>query len=716
MINTKNISARKTAILYIILTAFATALIISMLPVIFNEKQTRQNINTINKLTEKEYKKTIKTELEKIIKLSQITAQTIYLPDSNYLNNTKKTLSEIIKNNPEISGIYIQINNQNKKISTGVIENNGKITTCGSPENDFRIKNTKNTENIISTPVQISEPFKITPENKPEYALTVTVPITKNRKTTGLAALNFKLNKLSEKLNTENCTIILSSPQKNIIASSKPEITGKNILDIHLETIPEHTAYIELENTEYKPELIISCSGKQIYAEYKSKLIYLILLLLATVTAGTLILLTSIKQYFNPLKKISETTEELGKGKPVKNPPENPKPEFKTVIENLNLISQRYDEITKFAKNIISENYSQAKLKEKSNQDQISKALNKITEYLKKENEKRKKHEEEVAEQLWMRKGRFEISEAERFSSKDISELTYNIIRSLVNYIDALMGGIYLYDKQNKTAVLKAAYAYGKQKHTSVTFKEGEGLIGACISEKKKIILKNIPDDYIKITTGLGSGTPEVITVIPVFFKNEITAVIELAFAHTPENRVTEFIEQLSDSIGAWINASLISTKTAELLAVSQKQTQELAEKEEELNKKVAELQEIQEKTADLNTKYKSVLNAVNETIMTVEYTLDGTIISCNKFYTEVMGFENDEIKGKNVAELVKDQADDLYKIIDEVKSGKTVKRQVKRYTKNGEVKQLTATYTPYYDKDGNISRILFFAFDITAT
>ena len=99
---------------------------------------------------------------------------------------------------------------------------------------------------------------------------------------------------------------------------------------------------------------------------------------------------------------------------------------------------------------------------------------------------------------------------------------------------------------------------------------------------------------------------------------------------------------------------------------------------------------------------------------MPVEYTLDGTIINCNSVYTDIMGFEANDIKGKNVSELVKDQSESLKQIIEEVKTGKTIKKEVKRYTKDGKEKTLTATYTPYRDKEGKIEQILFFAIDLT--
>ena len=108
------------------------------------------------------------------------------------------------------------------------------------------------------------------------------------------------------------------------------------------------------------------------------------------------------------------------------------------------------------------------------------------------------------------------------------------------------------------------------------------------------------------------------------------------------------------------------------------------------------------------------MMNAINHTVMTVEYTLEGIILNSNDIYEKIMGFSIEDIKGVNVLDIVKDQKEDLSKIIKQVGKGIPVKRQVKRYTKTGEEKWLSATYTPYIDKDENITRVLFFAFDIT--
>ncbi len=739
----KNISVKDLLIRSVLIIFILIIGIISAISIYIISENKKNDERTYSKTVLQKQVEKISFQFEKAVLVTQfIAANSQFSAEDSIL--LKKYFSKIVQSRKEISDLYFykgNLNtfiNKNENILQDTSNNFINLTVNKIGDRlfyssyltgnfDFALSNIDKI--ITDKGILISEPFKIKKKKKTENVINITSPVLLKNNVIGFISINYKITELVEFPVVDkslNCSYILLSPAKNIIASTlSQQNIGKNILSLNGEerfiyddalsnesNSDTHISELTINNSDITFKLLSECNIP-VDKKYHSLFILFIIILSVSVVAGIVLIYFIINKSLLPLKKITEISDKISSVNMNVLNAENLNKEYKIIVENLKKITSENTEIINFAHHISSGNYN-TYIKPSSEEDIVSISLNSISSHLKEEKNKRSKEEKEVERQLWMRKGRFEISEAERFSSKDITELSFNIIRSLVNYTDALMGGIYLFDEEQKNIELVAAYAYEKQKHFNANFKPGEGIVGACILEKKKIILNNIPDDYIKIATGLGSGTPSIIAVVPVFFKNKINAAIEIAFLKTPENYIIEFIEQLSDSIGAWIDASLISTKTAELLTVSQEQTQKLAEKEDELNKKVAELQEIQEKTDEINIRFQSILNAVNQTIMTVEYTTDGTIINCNEIYTRIMGFTADEIKGKNVTEIVKDQSESLKKIIEEVKKGKSVKQEVKRYTKTGEEKHLTATYTPYYDKEGNISQILFFAFDIS--
>jgi HAMP domain-containing protein/signal transduction histidine kinase/CheY-like chemotaxis protein len=131
-------------------------------------------------------------------------------------------------------------------------------------------------------------------------------------------------------------------------------------------------------------------------------------------------------------------------------------------------------------------------------------------------------------------------------------------------------------EENDATLNLLASYAYKKRKTVSNEFKLGEGIIGQCALEKKRIIMDNVPADYVRINSGLGEGTPANIVALPVLFEGNIKAVIELAsFEPFTENQLA-FLDQLTESIGIVINTIEANMRTEELLKQSQSLAQEL--------------------------------------------------------------------------------------------------------------------------------------------
>src|SRR5206468_4229039 len=112
---------------------------------------------------------------------------------------------------------------------------------------------------------------------------------------------------------------------------------------------------------------------------------------------------------------------------------------------------------------------------------------------------------------------------------------------------------------------------------------EGEGLVGQASYERQRILLARVPDDYIKISSGLGEAAPANIVVLPVLFEGRVRAVIELASFDRFSPIHLTFLDQLTESIGIVLNTIAANRRTEELLEGSQSLTQELRRRQDEL-------------------------------------------------------------------------------------------------------------------------------------
>src|SRR5208282_2584682 len=110
--------------------------------------------------------------------------------------------------------------------------------------------------------------------------------------------------------------------------------------------------------------------------------------------------------------------------------------------------------------------------------------------------------------------------------------------------------------------------------------------------EKQKILLANVPPDYIRISSGLGEASPQGIIVLPVIFEGQVKGVLELASFERFNPTHQAFLDQLTESIGIVLNTIEANMRTEDLLKQSQSLAQQLQTRQEELEKTNEELQE----------------------------------------------------------------------------------------------------------------------------
>src|SRR5881275_1665327 len=194
-------------------------------------------------------------------------------------------------------------------------------------------------------------------------------------------------------------------------------------------------------------------------------------------------------------------------------------------------------------------------------------------------------------EQDWLKTNLAKFSRMMQ-GQKDLESVSRLIMSELTPLVSAHHGAFFIQEGDNSAPMLKliASYAYRARKSVSNRFGLGEGLVGQAALEKQPILLTNVPDDYIQISSGLGEAPPRNILVLPVLFEGEVKAVIELA-SFLPFSVIHQtFLDQLTESIGVVLNMIQANMRTEELLEQSQKLTQELQSQSKELQQQQEEL------------------------------------------------------------------------------------------------------------------------------
>ena len=148
----------------------------------------------------------------------------------------------------------------------------------------------------------------------------------------------------------------------------------------------------------------------------------------------------------------------------------------------------------------------------------------------------------------------------------------------------------------------QAGYGYKERKHLANDFRLGEGLVGQCAQEKERILLTDVPGDYVRINSGLGESPPLNIIVLPILFEGSVRAVVELASFSRFSLTHQAFLDQLTESIGLVLNTIEANTLTENLLKQAQSQAQELQSRQEELRSSNEDLGKQASRLAEQNS------------------------------------------------------------------------------------------------------------------
>jgi signal transduction histidine kinase/CheY-like chemotaxis protein len=247
-----------------------------------------------------------------------------------------------------------------------------------------------------------------------------------------------------------------------------------------------------------------------------------------------------------------------------------------------------------------------------SNRDELGNALVQMQQNL-------RRAYDENSQRSWISSGIAELNKVLRENTDNIDRLSDSIIATMVRYIQAYHGGLYLIDENEKEGQIRLFGGYAKDGKQQIrkSFMYGEGLIGQAIRDGEIIHLENVPNAHASIQCGLGNIPSTHLLIIPLRNHNVIFGAVEIARFSPFDPQEIEFLKSIGDTIGTTIASVKANTLTKMLLEETTKQAERLSAQEEELIKTNEELSNqsrlLQESEEELKQSNQEMKNKARE-------------------------------------------------------------------------------------------------------
>ncbi|MBL0740875.1 GAF domain-containing protein [Chryseolinea lacunae] len=232
---------------------------------------------------------------------------------------------------------------------------------------------------------------------------------------------------------------------------------------------------------------------------------------------------------------------------------------------------------------------------------------NKLADSLIEMQNKLKAMNEEERKRQWANEGLAKFVDILRSSNDNLVTLGDKVIAALVQYTGSNQGGLYLLneeDANDKHLLLTSLFAFDIKKFEERKIKLGEGILGQTFLEKETTYLSDIPEEYIRITSGLGDAPPRSILMVPLKVDTQVYGIIELASFNAYQPHEIAFVEKLSESIAATLASVTAAQKNRNLIEQFQEQTEVMRAQEEEMRQNMEEMQATQEEVARKENSY----------------------------------------------------------------------------------------------------------------
>ncbi len=578
-------------------------------------------------------------------------------------------------------------------------------------------------------------------------------PIQKDGGFVGLAGVDITLDKFQKRIENvkpyPGTQAFLLSTNSTIIAHTNEIYSGKEFFDIYPELEVAHKIsqkvrrgtplqfqwdvdgkeYLYFINPIFIGEISspwaigLSIPVKEIYADVRNTTQNAIWVsIMGIIVLGFVLFLIS-KSITEPIVRTTDVLNDLAQGDIAlgKRMSIDSGDEIAMMATSVNKLIEGLNLTENFAREIGKGNLD-AEFQLLGEKDTLGAALVEMQKSLKQAKEQELQRKDEEQKQNWATQGMAMFGDILRQDNDDLNELTYNIIKNLVDYTGSNQGGVFVLnenDREHPFIEMTACYAYDRRRFLQKHIELNEGLVGRCLRESKTIFMTDVPSDYINISSGLGKERPRCLILIPLKNNDDTLGVLELATFKVYEKYQVVFLEKVAESIASTIASVKINIRTAELLARSQQQAEEMQAQDEEMRQNMEELQATQEEMERKRleqeeiqqnlSKELTLLNALMQNIPDYIYFKDthSQFIRVSKSMLKLFNVESsDELTGKTDFDFhSKENAQVFYNEEQEIikTMSPVVDKVVHETFEDGTDQWVSTTKMPLFNAEGNV-------------
>jgi transcriptional regulator with GAF, ATPase, and Fis domain len=212
---------------------------------------------------------------------------------------------------------------------------------------------------------------------------------------------------------------------------------------------------------------------------------------------------------------------------------------------------------------------------------------------------------------IWKTEGLAKFSDIIREQQDDLKAMYNRLLSEIVGYLGVQQGAMFAVsedESQGVKLVMQACYAYERSESNEQIIEPGVGMVGQCFLDGEIIYMKEVPEEYVNIASGLGDTIPKSILLIPLKANDVVEGVLELASLEAFKDHEIAFLLELGEIIASTVSRMKAVIKTSELLQQSQQQAEEMRSQEEEMRQNMEELQATQEQMVRKNQEFEELL------------------------------------------------------------------------------------------------------------